>query len=268
MATVTWTDRAVGGGVPRICPAPAYPRRRSPRSPRLRSPTEAGGRYSEADPGSDADTDAPALPEPGSFPKAGEVSVVGSGINNHNWTHRRCIVIDPSYIEEVLIPEDKLQARIAELGAAVSRDYAGQDLLLLAVLKGSVLFLADLMRHITVPHAIDFMATSSYGTAFESSGVVRILKIDQSIEDRDVLIVEDIIDTGRTLDYLVRILRARPASFPGDLHAPEQACQAGGDVPVKYIGFNIPDKFVLGYGLDFHEKYRNLPYVAVLEPKH
>ncbi len=178
-------------------------------------------------------------------------------------------MIDPAYIEEVLIPEDKLQARIAELGAAVSRDYAGQDLLLLAVLKGSVLFLADLMRHITVPHAIDFMATSSYGTAFESSGVVRILKdLDQSIEDRDVLIVEDIIDTGRTLDYLVRILRARRPASLEICTLLNKPARREVDVPVKYIGFNIPDKFVLGYGLDFQEKYRNLPYVAVLEPKH
>ena len=178
-------------------------------------------------------------------------------------------MIDPSYIEEVLIPQDKLQARIAELGAAVSRDYAGQDLLLLAVLKGSVLFLADLMRHITVPHAIDFMATSSYGTAFESSGVVRILKdLDQSIEDRNVLIVEDIIDTGRTLDYLVRILRARLPRSLEICTLLNKPARREVDVPVKYIGFDIPDKFVLGYGLDFQEKYRNLPYVAVLEPKH
>ena len=178
-------------------------------------------------------------------------------------------MIDPSYIEEVLIPEDTLQARIAELGAAVSRDYAGRDLLLLAVLKGSVLFLADLMRHITVPHAIDFMATSSYGTAFESSGVVRILKdLDQSIEDRDVLIVEDIIDTGRTLDYLVRILRARRPASLEICTLLNKPARREVDVPVKYIGFDIPDKFVLGYGLDFQEKYRNLPYVAVLEPKH
>jgi hypoxanthine phosphoribosyltransferase len=177
-------------------------------------------------------------------------------------------VIDPAYIEEVLIPPDKLQARIAELGAAVSRDYAGQDLLLLAVLKGSVLFLADLMRHITVPHAIDFMATSSYGIAFESSGVVRILKdLDQSIEDRNVLIVEDIIDTGRTLDYLVRILRARLPRSLEICTLLNKPARREVNVPVKYIGFDIPDKFVLGYGLDFQEKYRNLPYVAVLEPK-
>ncbi len=178
-------------------------------------------------------------------------------------------MIDPSYVEEVLVSEESLQVRVAELGAAISRDYAGRDLLLLAVLKGSVLFLADLMRNITVPHAIDFMATSSYGSAFESSGVVRILKdLDQSIEGRDVLIVEDIIDTGRTLDYLVRILQARrPASLEICTLLNKWARREV-DVPVKYIGFDIPDKFVLGYGLDLQEKYRNLPYVAVLARKY
>lgn len=177
-------------------------------------------------------------------------------------------MIDPTYIEEILIPSDRLQARIAELGVEISRDYAGQDLLLLAVLKGSVLFLSDLMRQIVVPHSIDFMATSSYGSGFDSSGVVRILKdLDASIEERNVLIVEDIIDTGHTLDYLTRILSARrPRSLEVCtlLNKPSRR-----EVPVrvKYIGFDIPDKFVLGYGLDYAEKYRNLPYVAVLEPR-
>lgn len=178
-------------------------------------------------------------------------------------------MIDPSYIAEVLIPSDTLQARIAEMGAEISRDYEGQDLMLLAVLKGSVLFLADLMRHIMVPHTIDFMATSSYGNAVESTGVVRILKdLDSPIEGRNVLIVEDIIDTGRTLDYLLRILRARE---PKSLEIGTLLNKPGRrevHVPVKYIGFNIPDKFVLGYGLDFTEKYRNLPYIAVLSPEY
>lgn len=177
-------------------------------------------------------------------------------------------MIDPSYIEEILIPTDVLQARIAELGAQISRDYEGQDLMLIAVLKGSVLFMADLMRHITVPHSIDFMATSSYGTAFESSGVVRILKdLDTSIEDRNVLIVEDIIDTGRTLSYLLRILRARQPRSLEICALLDKRCRREVDVAVKYVGFEIPDKFVLGYGLDFVEKYRNLPYVAVLARK-
>ncbi len=178
-------------------------------------------------------------------------------------------MIDPSYIEEILIPTDVLQARIAELGAQISRDYEGQDLMLIAVLKGSVLFMADLMRHITVPHSIDFMATSSYGAAFESSGVVRILKdLDTSIEDRNVLIVEDIIDTGRTLSYLLRILRARQPRSLEICALLDKRSRREVDVPVKYVGFVIPDKFVLGYGLDFVEKYRNLPYIAVLARKY
>lgn len=178
-------------------------------------------------------------------------------------------MIDPSYIEEILIPTDVLQARIAELGAQISRDYEGQDLMLIAVLKGSILFMADLMRHITVPHSIDFMATSSYGAAFESSGVVRILKdLDTSIEDCNVLIVEDIIDTGRTLSYLLRILRARQPRSLEICALLDKRSRREVDVPVKYVGFEIPDKFVLGYGLDFVEKYRNLPYIAVLARKY
>ncbi len=176
-------------------------------------------------------------------------------------------MIDPACIAEILISPEKLQGRIAELGAQISRDYEGEDLMLLAVLKGSVLFLADLMRQLTVDHSIDFMATSSYGSGVESSGVVRILKdLDESIEGRHVLIVEDIIDTGHTLHYLTRILRARlPASLEicTLLNKPSRREV---EVPVKYVGFDIPDKFVLGYGLDFAEKYRNLPYIAVLSP--
>jgi hypoxanthine phosphoribosyltransferase len=178
-------------------------------------------------------------------------------------------MIDPRYISEILIPADRLQARIAEIGAAISRDYDGKDLLLLAVLKGSVLFLTDLMRQITIPHSIDFMATSSYGAQMSSTGVVRILKdLDQAIEGRHVLIVEDIIDTGRTLDYLTRILGARgPASLRicALLNKPSRREV---DVPVDYIGFDIPNKFVLGYGLDFGELYRNLPYIAVVAPEY
>jgi hypoxanthine phosphoribosyltransferase len=177
-------------------------------------------------------------------------------------------MIDPSYIAEVLIPPDRLQARVAQLGAEISRDYEGKDLLLLAVLKGSVLFLSDLMRHIVVPHAIDFMATSSYGTGMESSGVVRILKdLDAPIEGRNVLIVEDIIDTGRTLDYLVRILNARAPRSLRICTLLDKASRREVPVPVNYTGFEIPDKFVFGYGLDYAELYRNLPYVAVLAPQ-
>lgn len=177
-------------------------------------------------------------------------------------------MIDPVLITEILIPSDKLQARIVELGAEISRAYEGQDLLLLAVLKGSVLFLSDLMRRIEIPHAIDFMAISSYGAGMESSGAVRILKdLDAPIEGRNVLIVEDIIDTGRTLSYLKRLLTARQPRSLRICTLLNKPSRREVDVPVEYIGFDIPNKFVVGYGLDFAELYRNLPYIAVLAPE-
>jgi hypoxanthine phosphoribosyltransferase len=170
-------------------------------------------------------------------------------------------------VGEIMIEQDRLQARIRELGEEVSRDYAGRDLLLVGVLKGAVFFMADLMRELTVPCEIDFMAISSYGAQTDSSGVVRILKdLDTNIAGRDVLVVEDIIDSGLTLSYLMRSLKARK---PGSLEVcalmtkPERREI---DVPVRYVGFEIPNKFVIGYGLDFAERYRNLPYVAVLHP--
>jgi hypoxanthine phosphoribosyltransferase len=169
-------------------------------------------------------------------------------------------------VTEVLIEEDDLQRRIAELGAEVSADYEGRDLLLVGVLKGAVFFLADLMRHLRVPCEIDFMAISSYGASTDSSGVVRILKdLDINIEGRHVLVVEDIIDSGLTLSYLVRNLEARaPASLEvcALLTKPERREI---DVPVRYTGFEIPNRFVIGYGLDFAERYRNLPYVGVID---
>ncbi len=169
-------------------------------------------------------------------------------------------------VGEILIEGDAIQARIGELGAEISADYAGRDLLLVGVLKGAVFFMADLMRELTVPCEIDFMAISSYGAATDSSGVVRILKdLDANISGRDVLVVEDIIDSGLTLSYLMRSLKARkPASLEicALLTKPERREI---DVPVKFVGFEIPNKFVIGYGLDFAERYRNLPYVAVLE---
>lgn len=178
-------------------------------------------------------------------------------------------MIDPSYVAEVLISSDRLQERIAELGGQISRDYAGQDLLLLAVLKGSILFLADLMRQITTPHSVDFMATSSYGEELQSSGAVRILKdLDRPIEGRNVLIVEDIIDTGRTLDYLTRILIARQPRSLQICTLLNKPSRREVDVKVDYIGFDIPNKFVLGYGLDFMQLYRNLPFIAVLAPEY
>jgi hypoxanthine phosphoribosyltransferase len=171
-------------------------------------------------------------------------------------------------VREVLIDEDSLRRRIAELGDEISADYAGRDLLLIGVLKGAVFFMADLMRHLTVPCEVDFMAISSYGAATDSSGVVRILKdLDINIEGREVLVVEDIIDSGLTLSYLMRNLEARePASLEvcALLTKPERREI---DVPVRYVGFEIPNRFVIGYGLDFAERYRNLPYVAVLDPE-
>jgi hypoxanthine phosphoribosyltransferase len=170
-------------------------------------------------------------------------------------------------VGEVLIEPEPLQARIAELGAEISSEYEGRDLLLVGVLKGAVFFMADLMRELSIPCEIDFMAISSYGAATDSSGVVRILKdLDTNIAGRDVLVVEDIIDSGLTLSYLMRSLKARkPASLEicALLTKPERREI---DVPVKFVGFEIPNKFVIGYGLDFAERYRNLPYVAVLHP--
>jgi hypoxanthine phosphoribosyltransferase len=168
-------------------------------------------------------------------------------------------------VAEVLIDEDTLRDRVAELGAEISADYAGRDLMLIGVLKGAVFFMADLMRTIDVHCEVDFMAISSYGASTDSSGVVRILKdLDANIEGRNVLVVEDIIDSGLTLSYLMRNLRARnPATLEvcALLTKPERREI---QVPVRYIGFEIPNRFVVGYGLDFAERYRNLRYVGVL----
>jgi hypoxanthine phosphoribosyltransferase len=170
-------------------------------------------------------------------------------------------------VGEILIDEEALQSRITELGAEISADYEGRDLLLVGVLKGAVFFMADLMRRLTVPCEIDFMAISSYGAATNSSGVVRILKdLDINIADRDVLVVEDIVDSGLTLSYLRRTLLARkPATleFCALLTKPERREI---DVPLRYVGFEIPNRFVIGYGLDFAERYRNLRYIGVLHP--
>src|SRR5438045_4348150 len=168
-------------------------------------------------------------------------------------------------VSEILIDEGTLNARIAELGQEIASYYEGRELLLIGVLKGAVFFMADLMRHVTVPCGVDFMAISSYGAATDSSGVVRILKdLDINIEDRNVLGVEDIIDSGLTLSYLIRNLEARePASLElcALLTKPDRREI---DVDVRWVGFEIPNRFVIGYGLDFAERYRNLPYVGVL----
>jgi hypoxanthine phosphoribosyltransferase len=174
--------------------------------------------------------------------------------------------VPPASIGDALVHEDDLQRRVRELGAEISRDYDGKDLFLVGVLKGAVFFLSDLMRAIDVPCEVDFMAVASYGSSTDSSGVVRILKdLDASIEGRDVLIVEDIIDSGLTLSYLLRTLRARePRSLEvcALLTKPERREV---DLPIRYTGFEIPNKFAIGYGLDHAERYRNLPYVAVLQ---
>jgi hypoxanthine phosphoribosyltransferase len=173
---------------------------------------------------------------------------------------------DDAPIGEVLVSAEDLERRVRELGVQISRDYEGRVPVLIGVLKGAVLFLADLMRELTVPCEIDFMAVSSYGSATDSSGVVRILKdLDNPIEGRDVLIVEDIIDSGLTLHYLLKNLKARgPASLEvcALLTKPERRRV---DLPIRYVGFEIPNRFAIGYGLDHAQRYRNLRYVAALE---
>jgi hypoxanthine phosphoribosyltransferase len=169
-------------------------------------------------------------------------------------------------IGEILVQEDELARRVRELGQEISRDYDGRDLFLVGVLKGAVFFLSDLMRALEVPCEVDFMAVSSYGSSTDSSGVVRILKdLDAPIEGREVLLVEDIVDSGLTLSYLLRTLNARnPASLEvcALLTKPERRKI---DLPIRYVGFEIPNRFVIGYGLDHAERHRNLPYVAALD---
>jgi hypoxanthine phosphoribosyltransferase len=171
-------------------------------------------------------------------------------------------------VGEILIGEEQLQARIHELGEELSADYASREVLLVGVLKGAVFFMADLMRSLTIPCEIDFMAISSYGASTDSSGVVRILKdLDINIEGRHVLVVEDIVDSGLTLSYLMRNLESREPASLEVCALLTKPSRREIDVPVRYIGFEIPNKFVIGYGLDFAERYRNLPYVGVLHPE-
>jgi hypoxanthine phosphoribosyltransferase len=173
---------------------------------------------------------------------------------------------DDAEIGEILVPADDLRRRVRELAQEISRDYEGKDLLLIGVLKGAVFFLSDLMRGLEIPVQVDFMAVASYGSATKSSGVVRILKdLDAAIEGRDVLIVEDIVDSGLTLQYLLRNLAGRnPASLEvcALLIKPERRKV---ELQTRYVGFEIPNRFAIGYGLDYDERYRNLPYVAALE---
>ena len=172
-----------------------------------------------------------------------------------------------SDIREVLISEDQLAAKVAEMGAAISRDYQGKKLMIIGVLKGSVVFMSDLLRRITIPVEMDFMAVSSYGSGTKTSGVVKILKdLDRLIQGYHILIVEDILDSGMTLSYLTELLQDRsPASIriATLLDKPERRKV---DIRPDYVGFQIPDEFVVGYGLDYAELYRNLPYVGVLAP--
>jgi hypoxanthine phosphoribosyltransferase len=169
-------------------------------------------------------------------------------------------------VGETIVEAEALQRRVAELGIQISRDYADRDLFMMGVLKGAVFFVADLMRQVDVGCELDFMAVSSYGSSTDSSGVVRILKdLDSSIEGKDVLIVEDIVDSGLTLNYLLRNLRAHS---PRSLEVCALLVKPGRrkvDLPIRYVGFEIPNRFVVGYGLDLDQRFRNLPYVAALD---
>src|SRR5512139_850396 len=183
---------------------------------------------------------------------------------------RRQPAMQAEIVERILVDEEHLQRRVTELAQTITENYRDKDLVLICVLKGAVTFLTDLMRQISIPHEIDFMAISSYGVGQrESTGAVRlIMDLKTNISGRDVVIVEDIVDTGQTMDYLLRLFQARqPASLSVCtlLNKPSRRTV---DVKLDYIGFDIPDEFVLGYGLDFDEKYRNLPFVGVLKQEY
>jgi hypoxanthine phosphoribosyltransferase len=173
-----------------------------------------------------------------------------------------------SFLKEILVPEDKLQARIAELGKQISHDYKdAQQLLLICILRGAVMFMTDLSRHIDVPHSMDFMAISSYGAGNRNtSGMVRItMDLNTNICGRDVLIVEDIIDSGNTLAYVLRLLSTRKPKSLNICTLLDKAERREVEVPIRYTGFTIPNKFVFGYGLDLDEYYRNLPFIGVVD---
>lgn len=172
-------------------------------------------------------------------------------------------------IDHILVSEEDLQAKVAELGAQISADYEGKDLLLVSILKGAVVFMADLMRAVSIPCGIDFMVVSSYGGANTSStGLVKIIKdLDQDLSGKDVLIVEDILDTGITLSHLMPMLQMRKPSSLRLCTILSKPSRRKADIEPDYCGFEVPDEFVVGYGLDYDEKYRNLPYVGVLKPE-
>lgn len=170
-------------------------------------------------------------------------------------------------IQNVLVSQEQLDQKVKELGEQISKDYAGKNLLMVSVLKGSVVFMADLMRAISVPCEIDFMSVSSYGRGTKTSGVVKIIKdLDISLEGRDMLIVEDILDSGLTLSYIKTILLERSPNSIKICTLLDKPERRKSDIKADYIGFNVPDEFVVGYGLDYDEKYRNLPYIGVLKP--
>ncbi len=169
-------------------------------------------------------------------------------------------------IQQILFSEEDISLKVNELARQISSDYKEKDLLVVGVLKGSVIFASDLIKRITIPCKIDFMAVSSYGSSTETSGVVRILKdLDYDIEGKDIIVVEDIVDTGVTLDYLVKYLKARQANTIEVVSLLSKPARRKVDINVKYVGFETPDEFLVGYGLDYAEKYRNLPYVGILK---
>lgn len=171
-------------------------------------------------------------------------------------------------ILEILISEDEIREKVKELGKLITRDYKDKDLLIVGVLKGCVIFLSDLVREIKLPLTMDFMVVSSYGSSTKSSGVVRIVKdLEKDISNKDVLIVEDIVDTGLTLNYLVDYLYSRNAKSVKICTLLEKPDRRIADVKMEYVGFHIPDEFVVGYGLDYAEIYRNLPFVCILKPE-
>ena len=172
-------------------------------------------------------------------------------------------------IQTILVTEEQLQAKVAQLGARISQDYAGKDLLLVSILKGAVVFMADLMRAVSIPCSIDFMVVSSYGgTNTETTGLVKIVKdLDADLTGKDVLIVEDVLDTGVTLSNLAPMLKMRNPSSVKICAILDKPARRKTDIAADYRGFEVPDAFVVGYGLDYNEKYRNLPYVGVLKPE-
>lgn len=170
-------------------------------------------------------------------------------------------------IRAVLVSEQQLEDKVAQLGAQISQDYAGKDLVLVSILKGAVVFMADLMRAVTIPCSIDFMVVSSYGAGTTTTGLVKIIKdLDSDLSGKDVLIVEDILDTGVTLSNLVPMLKMRDPNSVRICAILDKPSRRRADIQADYIGFQVPDEFVVGYGLDYDEKYRNLPYVGVLKP--